>query len=925
MQLPAGNQVSSHSNRAFGDILAVQRSAGNRATVSLLLRSGGSTTPAIQAKLRIGPSGDSYEQEADRVADQVMQGSHEGSILSAGPQNVQRACAACSNGGGKCPRCEEEEIQRKPFSSTTTPFIQRAIDAETQGNNADARSDSSAGRNFDAGPVSNGAAGLIQSQRNGGERLADSARAFFESRLRYDFSQVRTHTGPEAEEAARAVNARAFTIGRDVFFGAGEYSPETSEGQRLLAHELTHVVQQTSSSSHRTSTIQRQVASTAPTPRTASGKEAKAAGMIADDNAIDLQPGQMKKAVFLAELRTKICRAAEAILAETGRTTKDCPYLDFWFSFYGQKDSRHIERAVHKYAPEASGATSAKQYIPPIVNRVSRSVAVWAKTGKITGIPEGLLADSGLAVSSDSDGNSGRSTGSIQFKAHNGGARAGGDPQAIKTQLGSGRPLDGGVRSRMESAYGRSFSHVRVHTDVAAASLSDSLNARAFTVGEHIAFGSSEYRPGSLIGDAIIAHELAHVMQQGSADRDIDPTQMGQGSYAQFEEDADQSAVAAGISLWGRAKGVLNVIRQAIKPRLTSGLQLQACRRTVKECPKGLRWAVVGQPTATGPVCVCAWRCLPPGVGFSLPSASSGPQQSTITCRPPERGPNPCPRPPSREIVDEDYEITREGEPEEDQGTVVGVGAHMSPLGGQAACGCLPLDIEGDPTGEKKVHAPLLAPGLDITDLAGMKGRSRKTGEIQPGKRTTETKPTVKPTETETGKTTVKPTETETGKTTVKPTETTGTKPTVAADKLSELKSQRSSKQAELQKLQEQTSALEKKREQAETDRQAASREYDKATTREAKDAAVAKMREAKGRRDKATADLEKLPSDDSLKREVKKLDSQIEAETPKPAPKAQGGRDPLDIEVEKKNPKPPPAKSTGKIGESAAQDAEMQ
>lgn len=80
--------------------------------------------------------------------------------------------------------------------------------------------------------------------------------------------------------------------------------------------------------------------------------------------------------------------------------------------------------------------------------------------------------------------------------------------------------------------------------------------------------------------------------------------------------------------------------------------------------------------------------------------------------------------------MDDDYEIKKDGE---SQGTTVGVGAHMSPLGGQALCECLPLDIEGDPTGDKQVHEPLLPPGLDLTDLAGMRGRSRTTGVAQPG------------------------------------------------------------------------------------------------------------------------------------------------------------------------------------------------
>lgn len=80
--------------------------------------------------------------------------------------------------------------------------------------------------------------------RSPGKPLDPGTRAFFEPRFGHDFSRVRVHSDERSAEAARAVNARAFTAGRDVVFGKGEYAPGTGEGQRLLAHELAHVVQQ---------------------------------------------------------------------------------------------------------------------------------------------------------------------------------------------------------------------------------------------------------------------------------------------------------------------------------------------------------------------------------------------------------------------------------------------------------------------------------------------------------------------------------------------------------------------------------------------------------------------------------------------------------------------------------------------------------
>src|SRR5262245_2509452 len=84
----------------------------------------------------------------------------------------------------------------------------------------------------------------IQRARGGGQALDGSVQAQMEPALGADLSGVRVHTGSEADRLNRAVFARAFTTGRDVFFRQGEYNPGSSTGRELLAHELTHVVQQ---------------------------------------------------------------------------------------------------------------------------------------------------------------------------------------------------------------------------------------------------------------------------------------------------------------------------------------------------------------------------------------------------------------------------------------------------------------------------------------------------------------------------------------------------------------------------------------------------------------------------------------------------------------------------------------------------------
>ena len=87
---------------------------------------------------------------------------------------------------------------------------------------------------------------------SGNERLPQHLRHYYESRLGGDFSQVRLHVGHGAGEAARAAHAKAFTVGQDIVFGDSQYAPDTPGGQRLLAHELTHVVQQNPAGAHRT-------------------------------------------------------------------------------------------------------------------------------------------------------------------------------------------------------------------------------------------------------------------------------------------------------------------------------------------------------------------------------------------------------------------------------------------------------------------------------------------------------------------------------------------------------------------------------------------------------------------------------------------------------------------------------------------------
>jgi hypothetical protein len=161
-----------------------------------------SQPPLIQTKLAINQPGDEYEQEADRVAEQVMR---------MPDPVIQRKCA-------KCDEDEKKILQAKEASGQV-----------------------SENQNQDVPPI------VHEVMRSPGKPLDSSTRAFMEPRIGHDFSKVRVHADTRAAESAQAVNAMAYTVGSDVVFGAGQYTPWSDIGRRLMAHELTHVMQQSGS------------------------------------------------------------------------------------------------------------------------------------------------------------------------------------------------------------------------------------------------------------------------------------------------------------------------------------------------------------------------------------------------------------------------------------------------------------------------------------------------------------------------------------------------------------------------------------------------------------------------------------------------------------------------------------------------------
>jgi hypothetical protein len=169
----------------------------------------------LQCRLAVGAVNDPLESEADAMADRVLRGQSAPAASHAGSPAVYRKCS-CESSGESCPQCGDEKENKLLRKS--------------------------------AGPVAPMQAPPIVHEvlNSPGQLLNPATRSFMEPRFGYDFSRVRVHADERAAESARSVNALAYTVNQHVVFGAGQHNPGSNAGRHLLAHELTHVVQQQS-------------------------------------------------------------------------------------------------------------------------------------------------------------------------------------------------------------------------------------------------------------------------------------------------------------------------------------------------------------------------------------------------------------------------------------------------------------------------------------------------------------------------------------------------------------------------------------------------------------------------------------------------------------------------------------------------------
>lgn len=177
----------------------------------------------VQPKLAVNSPGDRFEQEADEVAETVvgMQDVADGAIQPGLTPVIQRKCAHCEEE-------EENALQRKPEGASGGHAV---------------------GPQFSH---------TLQASKGEGRPLPTDARMFMESRFGTDFGQVTIHHDAKAARLSRGLNAQAFTHGHHIYFNEGKFAPHTQAGKRLLAHELTHVIQQTGGTGPAPRMIQRQ-------------------------------------------------------------------------------------------------------------------------------------------------------------------------------------------------------------------------------------------------------------------------------------------------------------------------------------------------------------------------------------------------------------------------------------------------------------------------------------------------------------------------------------------------------------------------------------------------------------------------------------------------------------------------------------------
>ncbi|WP_010177184.1 eCIS core domain-containing protein [Aquimarina agarilytica] len=216
---------------------------------------------AVQTKLTVGEPGDKYEKEADTMADAVVNKSISKPVIQNKEiSSIQRESLATPFEDEKLGTAEqrmeedkliqekpeiqrmerpEEEMLNKMDNEEEEPIQKMGMAGTDKDEELQAKSNSSTPNTASAA-----VANKISSKSGKGERMANHTKAEMEGSFGVDFSNVNIHTDQESVSLNKKLGAQAFTHGNDVYFNSGKYNPDSSQGKHLLAHELTHTIQQ---------------------------------------------------------------------------------------------------------------------------------------------------------------------------------------------------------------------------------------------------------------------------------------------------------------------------------------------------------------------------------------------------------------------------------------------------------------------------------------------------------------------------------------------------------------------------------------------------------------------------------------------------------------------------------------------------------
>ena len=292
--------------------------------------------------------------------------------------------------------------------------------------------------------------------------------------------------------------------------------------------------------------------------------------VLVDDGAVQVALGQLRKRDFLAKVEPALKAAASEELGILWSVAA-CPYIQHYLTVYGARPAQDLERFVRRYT--GSKATDPGALMNDIVTRVRLGVREWKATGRLPA--DVAAADPAVAAAAGGGGGP-----QLQKKSASGSGVDATEPaihvskpEKVLQQLGDGAQLDSNTMTRMNEAFGTSFADVRIHADAQGGALANEHNAHAFAVGSHVAFAPGKYQPGSVEGDALLAHELTHVIQQRGATAAPGKDVSTPGDA--HEQEADKGAEAAVSRIHGSTS-------DRAEAKTSSDLQLSRCEGTAE-------------------------------------------------------------------------------------------------------------------------------------------------------------------------------------------------------------------------------------------------------------------------------------------------------------------------------------------------------